>query len=165
MLADGFLVDLMPFVAPILAIPDVLAIYRIHGENHFYADDRRALIEIKKKKLEMRRVLVDAMHKWLADNGYTKRQLPVRIFFSSWDLFLQSEGFLIEPPSRLSFFWWRVRRNHADRPGQTWRFTLFNYLTASLALIFGYKKADSVDEWQARTLKTTKRIYWKLSGR
>ena len=165
MLADGYLVDLIPFLSPILAIPEPLVVYRIHGKNCFYTDRRHAPPEVRKNTLQMRRILLDAMRKWLADNGYTKKQLPVGLFVEWWDLYLQSEGFLIQPPSRLRFFWWRVRRNRADSRRQTWRFTFFNYLTASFALIFGYTKADLMYEWQTRTLETTKRIYRKFGGR
>lgn len=157
MLADGYLVDLMPFVSPILAIPEVLAVYRVHGKNHFYADDKEMLAEVRRKKLKMRQILVDAMHKWLADNGYTSRQLPVRIFLNCWDLYLQSEGFLIEPPGRLRFFWWIVKRNHTDSVSQTWRFTLFNYVTAIPALFFGYSNMDLMYRWRLSVLETTKR--------
>jgi hypothetical protein len=112
-------------------------IYRIHGKNCFYTDRRKVPTETRKNTLRTRRILVDAMRKWLDDNGYTKKQLQVRVFLERWDLYLQSEGFLIQPPSRLSFFWWRIRRNHTDSIRQTWRFTFFNYLTAVFALIFG----------------------------
>jgi glycosyltransferase involved in cell wall biosynthesis len=164
MLADGYLVDLMPFRWPILAIPEALAVYRIHGKNCFYTDDGKVPAEVRKSTLETRRILVDAMRKWLADNGYTKKQLPVRMFLEHWELYLESEGFLIEAPSRLNFFWWRVRRNRTDSIRQTWRFTFFNYLTACLALIFGYTKADAMYEWRTKTLETTKRIYRKFGG-
>jgi hypothetical protein len=164
MLADGYLVDLIPFLAPILAIPEALAVYRIHGKNCFYTDGGKAPTGVRKDTLRTRRILVEAMRKWLADNRYTKKQLPVRMFLERWELYLQSEGFLIEPPGRLSFFWWRVRRNRTDSIRQTWRFTFFNYLTASFALIFGYTKADVMYEWRTRTLETTKRIYRKFGG-
>lgn len=159
MLADGYLVDLMPFVSRIQAIPEVLAIYRIHGKNHFYSDDKRVLAEDRKKRLEMREILVEAMHKWLARNGYTKRQLPVWIFFNSWDLYLQSERFLIEPPGRLHFFWWLIRRNFTDSVSQTWRFTFFNYVTAVAALIFGYSNREFMYRWRLKVLRGTERAY------
>jgi len=121
MLADGYVVDLMPFVSPILALTDVLTVYRIHGKNAFYNDKQAT--EFNKNRLKMRHVLLGAMGKWLADHGYTRKQLPVWIYFNCWDLFLESEGFLIDPPSRPRFFWWLVKKNHTDSVRQTWRFT------------------------------------------
>jgi glycosyltransferase involved in cell wall biosynthesis len=164
MLADGYLVDLIPFLCPILAIPEPFVVYRIHGKNCFYTDSRRVPTEVRKKTLKTRRILVDAMRKWLADSGYTKKQVPVRVFLAQWDLYLESEGFLIQPPGRLRYFWWRVRRNQVDSIRQTWRFTFFNYLTAAFALVFGYTKADEMYEWRTRTLETTKRMYRKFVG-
>jgi len=164
MLADGYAVDLMPFVAPIVALSDVLSVYRIHGKNAFYKD-RQARTEFSKNRLQMRRILVDAMSKWLAEHGYTKEQLPVRIYFNCWDLFLQSEEFLINPPGRLRFFWWLVKRNHTDSVRQTWRFTFLNYLTAVPALFFGYANRDLIYRWRFKILDASKHVYGMFARR
>lgn len=152
MLADGYLGSLIVFVAPILAVPECLSCYRFHGQNAYHADDGEELLEARKKRLPLYRTEFEAMCRWLVENGYTKRQLPVRAFIDCWNLYLQAEGFLIKPPDRLEFFWWTVRKNHIDSRNQTRKFTLLKYLTAFSALIFGYCKADVLEKWQGKSI-------------
>jgi glycosyltransferase involved in cell wall biosynthesis len=152
MLADGYLGSLIVFVAPILAVPECLSGYRFHGKNAYHADGNQS-VEARKKRLPLYQVEFGAMRRWLADNGYTRKQIPVRVFLDCWNIYLEGEGFLLKPPSRLRFFWWTVRKNHADSRVQGWKFTVLRYLTCLSALILGYGKADQVDKWQGRTIR------------
>ena len=159
MLADGYLVLLIPFLSPVLAIPEFLSVYRLHGKNSYYADERQIPTEMRKSRLQKWEILMDAMRKWLADNGYTRKQQPVRSFLDHWTLYSQETKFLIDPPGRLDFFLFLVQQNHAFRSLQTWRLTLFNYLCAPSALVLGYKKSDRFYEWRRRTMKTFQPLF------
>lgn len=160
MLADGYLGSLIVFIAPILAVPECLAGYRFHGKNAYHADGGDEMLEARKKRLPLYRTEFEGMRRWLADHGYTKRQLPVRVFLDCWSLYLQEEGFLIKPPGRLQYFWWAVRKNYVDSRNQTWKFTLLKYLTSMSALIFGYTKAGVMERLRGDTV----RLYRTLSG-
>ncbi len=164
MLADGYLGSLIVFVAPILADPDCLSAYRFHGKNSYHADESEMSAETRAKRLRLFRIEFAAMRGWLANNGYTRKQLPVRAFLDWWSLYLESQEFLIAAPSRLRFFWWTVRKTRADNIFQNWRFTFFHYLTAFSALIFGYTKADRMHEWRGGTMEATKRVYRTFFG-
>jgi hypothetical protein len=151
-------------VAPILAAPQHLSVYRLHGKNSYYVNQDQMSKQSAKHRLELFRIEFKAMQSWLVKNGYTREQLPVRNFLGCWSIYLQGQEFAIKPPSRLRFFWWQVRRNHINSALQTWRFTLLNYLTAPLALAFGYPGVDRMYRWQDKTVETTKRFYRKLAG-
>ena len=84
MLADCYVAALIPFVAPVLAIPELLAVYRIHGKNSHYTSDRRLPIETRESKLRMWQIVIAAMRKWLAENGYTRKLPPVRAMQDHW---------------------------------------------------------------------------------
>jgi glycosyltransferase involved in cell wall biosynthesis len=157
MLADGYLVLLIPFLTPVLAIPEFHAIYRLHGSNSFYADERQMPKETMKSRLLQWQILMGATRKWLADNGYTKKQWPVRCFLDKWDLHDEELEFRIDPPGSLRFFLFLIRQNHAFRSLQTWRLTLINYLYAPFALALGYKKADLLAEWRSKAIRTFQR--------
>jgi glycosyltransferase involved in cell wall biosynthesis len=158
MLADCFLVSLIPFLSPILALPESLAVYRIHGKNSYSTTERQIPEETRKSRLHQWQIVFDAMRKWLTNHGYTEKQPPVRSFLNRWILRLQEEQFLIDPPGRLRFFSFLIQQNHAFRSLQTWRLTLFNYLYAPSALVLGYENADRFYGWRGTTMKAMERV-------
>jgi glycosyltransferase involved in cell wall biosynthesis len=163
MLGDCFLGSLVPLLSPILAIPEVLAFYRIHGRNSYSISDIQIPIENAKSRLRMRQILVDEMKKWLADSGYTKKQLPVRAFLSHWHFSLETEEFFIRPPGRFRFFRFLLWENHSRRARQNWKFTTFRYVTALSALVFGGENWREVEEWRARAAVKAERLSSRFS--
>ena len=159
MLADGYLGSLIVFIAPILAVPECLAAYRFHDKNAFHVDEFEMSAEIVKKRLRLFQIMIDAMRKWLDDNGYTRSQLPVRYFLDFWTLIQEKRRFLIEPPGRFHFFWCVVFENYVNSPIQNWKLTVFNYLSSFSALVFGYKRRGQMYEWRGRAMETVERVY------
>jgi glycosyltransferase involved in cell wall biosynthesis len=154
MLGDTYLVTLIPFLTPILAIPEFLALYRIHGRNSYAADEPEASVEILKGRLRMWQVVIDAMCKWLDNNGYTRKKAPGRAFLNSWISYQARQRFQLGPPGRLSFFRFLVWENHAYSQFQSWKFTAYNYIASLSALLFGYKNRDLMYEWRGKTMTT-----------
>jgi len=165
MLADGYLALLIPFLSPVVAITEFLAVYRIHGTNSYYGDDRRMPTELKKSRLQKWQILMDAISKWFADNGHTRKQLPVRCFLDKWALYDKEIQFQINPPGRLRFFSYLIQQNHAFKTLQTWKLTLLNYLCAPAALLVGYKEAHRFYKWRGGALATAERAYRAFLGR
>ena len=164
MMADCYPVALIPFLAPILAIPECLTVYRIHGKNSlpyfanaYLADESQMPIETRKARLHLWQIVIDAMRKWLTDNGFTRKQPAVRAFLDCWSLLFQQQQFLIDSPTGVRFFLFLLRQNYAYRSFQTWRFTLFNYLCAPLALGLGYKKTQLAYGFRLRAIETVQR--------
>ena len=139
MLADGFLVDLIPFLAPILAIPETLVVYRVHGRNHYYADEQQMPLETRKSRLQKQQILFEGMRKWLADNGYGRKQPSVRSFVDRWTLYQESYEFPLNSPNRLRFFRHLMKYNKRYREHMGWRLRAVNYFNAFASLLTGYK--------------------------
>ena len=155
MLADGYLGSLIVFVAPILSLPECLSGYRFHGKNAYHVDEVSS--DSRRDRLRLYRVEFAAMLRWLASTGFNRKQLAVRLFLDWWRVHLEWEEFFLAPPGRLRFFWWTLRKNRTYSVTQSWRFTLFNYLTSFSALLFGYSKANEI--WRQRAMEATKRAH------
>lgn len=150
MLADCYLTALIPFLAPILAVPEFLAVYRIHGSNFYSAADAQMPLETRKKRLEMWQVVIDAMARWLADNGYTRDQPPVRAFLDRWTLHQEREQFVLDPPGRLQFFRHLQTYNSCYAPTMSRRLRFINRINAWGSLVVGYKDFHMLDNWRTQ---------------
>jgi glycosyltransferase involved in cell wall biosynthesis len=148
MLADCFPIALMAFRAPILAIPEFLTMYRIHRKNSYYADERQMPAEMRKARLAMWRLVIPAMFRWLAENGYSRKQWAVRIFLDRWTLYLENQEFALTSPSRLRFFSYLMRYIRCYGSQMTGRLRAMNYLNAFGALATGYKHFYLLDKWR-----------------
>lgn len=163
MLADGYFVLLIPFLAPVLAIPEIHAVYRLHGTNSFYSDERKIPAQALRKRLQQWQILMGAAKKWLADNGRTRKELSVRCFLDRWTLHDEELEFRIHSPGRLRFFFFLFRQNHTFSPLQTWRLTLINYAYATLSLVFGYGNAQRLSEWRDWAIRTFQSVFARVS--
>jgi glycosyltransferase involved in cell wall biosynthesis len=152
--ADGYLGATMAFVAPVLGISDCLATYRIHGQNLYYADEQEMAAEVRKSRLQMRRILYEGIRKWLADNSFTLKQPAVRCFLNRWTLYQESEEFLINPPGRLRFFSHLMLYNRCYRPQLSSRLRLINYVNALGSLLTGYKHFHLLEKWRLRATES-----------
>jgi hypothetical protein len=140
MLADCYISALIPYRAAVLAIPETLAIYRIHGVNAHFTGGNQARSDPAKSKLGVWQIVVATMRKWLADNGYTRKQAPVRAMMNLWDILLEQEEFKIRAPGRVRFFLHMLKTCQHQAPLTGWRLALINHIDALGALIFGYKR-------------------------
>ena len=140
MLADGYPVDLIAFIAPIRAIPEPLAIYRIHGGNNYYADEANLPADVRKTRFEKQQILFKAMREWLRDNGYDRKQRSTRSFLDRWELYQESYEFPLRAPGRLKFFLHLMKYNFRYRKRITLRLLVLNYFNAFASLITGYSR-------------------------
>jgi glycosyltransferase involved in cell wall biosynthesis len=150
MLADCFPAALIPFLSPILAIPECLSVYRIHGKNAYYADQQQMPPEMRKTRLSMWKIVIPAMFQWLAANGFSRKQEQARIFFDRWTLFEERDRFLFEPPGRLEHFRHLMRYRSCYRGQMNWRLQVVSYLNALGSLFTGYKHFPLLDSWRLK---------------
>jgi hypothetical protein len=162
MLADCYLASLVPFLVPVLAIPEVLAIYRIHGENSHYKRGLQISLETQKKKLLMWQTVIGAMRKWIGDHGYTRQVTPVNALLDHWTRQLQELEFAASRPGRVRFLLLLLRKNYSSGSLQTWRFTLLNYLTALCVLFVDYQTAAEFYDWRLEAQEKGQRWFRKL---
>jgi hypothetical protein len=145
--ADCFLVALIPFLAPVLALDEFLSVYRIHGKNSFYLDERLIPREVRKSRLFTWQTAIGEMRKWLAANGYTQELRPVRSLNIQWDILIDREAFGLNTPGRVRYFLHLLKCCRYRRPLMTWRLVLINYLDALAALVVGY---ENFPRWEKR---------------
>lgn len=134
---DAFLALLAVFVAPIVALPEVLTIYRVHTNNAYAFAQKTA--ESQERDSSMRKLLVDEMGVWLRGNGFQTRTGMIRKFLDQWLIYQQVVEFSIAPPTRLQWCSHLLRYNRTYRTRQSWKLTVLNYLSAIAALVWGYK--------------------------
>jgi glycosyltransferase involved in cell wall biosynthesis len=164
MLADAYPGALIIFVAPILALPECLSVYRVHGKNSYQVDERQVPIEARKRRIELSQIVVDAMGKWLVENRYTRREPFARCFINYWSQYISRERFVIRSPGRLRFFWFMVKENQTWGLIQDWKVTTINYLACPLALVFGYKNPQAMYKWRGRMMGVAERLYRGVFG-
>ena len=166
MIADCYLVALIPFLAPIRAIPESLTVYRIHGKNSepyfanlYQADDKRMPVEIRERKAGQWQIVVDAMAKWLSDNGFSRKDRAVRNFLDRWTLSQDKERFIVRPPSRLQYFRHLLLYNSCYGPHISRRLRIINYFNAYGALITGYKHFYWLEVSRKKAVKLIRKVF------
>jgi glycosyltransferase involved in cell wall biosynthesis len=135
-IADGYLVLLMPFVAPVAAIAEPLAEYRLHGGNLF-SFDKNAAAEKLVRKLACQNLLVEEITRWLERNGRMDEP-PVRDYVRRQRLAAREIEFALHSPGRARFFAHLREEARLYAPIRTRRYRLFKWLTAMAALLLGY---------------------------
>jgi|SRR5271157_1261519 len=165
MMADCYLVALIPFLTPVLAVSEPLAIYRVHGANAYFSVDGQMPEEARRKRLQLWLIVVESMREWLAGHGYTTKLPVVRAFLDRWSLRIQEEEILLDSPARFRFFLFLLRQNHAYRPLQTWRLTALNYLFAPSALLLGYDSVARFYERRGAAMKVVERLFGSGTSR
>jgi glycosyltransferase involved in cell wall biosynthesis len=155
--ADAFLSALAVFVAPIVAIPDRLAVYRIHSTNLF-ADG--GTVDPRRRELRMRTrtVLVRAMRSWLDERAYALDRPELIELFKQWELTQEGDEFELAPPGRLRIARHLVRYASHFKARMTWRHRAVTYLNAAGSLIVGYKNIQKLDEWRMAITQPVRRL-------
>ena len=66
---------------------------QFHGKNSYQTDESQMPVETRKYRLRLWQNVIDAKRKWLADNGFTRKQPEARAFLDRWTLYLEKEEF------------------------------------------------------------------------
>ena len=150
--ADCFLVALVPFLAPVLAIAEFLSVYRIHGRNSFYVEDEHVPPDVRSKRLLTWQTVIAEMRAWLAIHNYSKDSPAVRSLIERWDSLIDREAFALAPPGRVDYFRYLLRSYRHRVPLMTRRLMLLNYLDAFAALVVGYRNFPRWTKWRESLL-------------
>lgn len=158
--ADSYLSGLIIFLAPIVAVDQSLAVYRVHGANLFYSPGSQFNAERTRRRIRTFKTLTEGMKTWLTKNGHDLRQRDVRAFLTQWFLTREADEFTLLTPGRLRFFWHLWRYNYYFAARMSWRHLVVNYINAFGSLVVGYKHLYLIEQWIAaikRTLKAHRR--------
>jgi glycosyltransferase involved in cell wall biosynthesis len=155
--ADSHLSGLIIFVAPVVAVEESLAVYRVHGGNLFHSPGAEFSAERTRRRVATFAILAEGMKAWLAANGIDVGQRDVRAFFAQWELTREADEFTLETPGR-----WRMcrhlwRYNYYFAARLSWRHMAVNYLNALGALLLGYRHLHLVDDWIAAAKRMGRR--------
>src|SRR5215469_7032645 len=148
--ADGLLAALVIFLAPVVAIPEALAVYRVHGQNLYYQSENRMDVERQCRRVNTLRVLLEEMDSWLTRRGFDLQEPAILAFRRRWRQLYEKEEFLVQPPGRLQFFIHLVRAMKNMNPCLNWRIQTVNGLNAIGSLFVGYRNYPKLDGWRLR---------------
>jgi glycosyltransferase involved in cell wall biosynthesis len=155
--ADGYVSTLAAFAAPILAIPECLAVYRIHGQNLYSAEEYDVTPEVRRRRVEVRAILMRELRGWLGAHGYDTEHGGVRAFLERWRLYQEKDEFLLAPPGRVRYFRHLLLYNRCYWRHMGVKLRLINYANALGALVVGYKHFYLLDKWREGLRGTLRR--------
>ncbi|HEY2820542.1 MAG TPA: glycosyltransferase [Candidatus Acidoferrum sp.] len=145
--ADAHLSALIVFVAPIVALPEFLAVYRVHGSNLF-ANSAGIDPVTCEQRTRTRGALIDGVKRWLCERSYDMTRPDLRMLMKHWEVMQEEDAFLLHPPNR-----WNISR-HLMRyalycgPQLGRRHRVVTYLNAAGSLVVGYQNLHKLDEWR-----------------
>lgn len=144
--ADAFLTALIIFVAPVVAVPEYLAKYRVHETNLFAMGDERNQHKRLKHRMEMRSLLQGEIESWLQTKGYDLKERGIRAYLKQWDKAQEADRFALTAPGR-----WRYARHLYEFPriygeNMTARHRFYSYIRAAGALFLGYHHLHVLDD-------------------
>jgi glycosyltransferase involved in cell wall biosynthesis len=141
--ADGHLVLLMPLIAPVVAVAEPLSVYRLHGRNLFFLEERAAPVEERQKWIASFRRVIEAGAAWAASESGARelasRGVRTERYFERFRMDLRARGFAIEEPGRWEWFRFLLRRNWVRGPVQSRRGAALGFVRAIVGLAFGYR--------------------------
>jgi glycosyltransferase involved in cell wall biosynthesis len=143
--ADAYLTALIIFVAPVAALPEFLAKYRIHGANLFQANEGESTREAVEHRVAMRAVLLTEIQKWLESNGHDLASNDLQAYLKQWTKAQELDGFNLHKPNRWKYFRHLVEYPRIYGEIMSARHRLDSYVQAFGALVLGYEHADLLD--------------------
>jgi glycosyltransferase involved in cell wall biosynthesis len=136
--ADAYLTALIIFAAPVVALPEFLAKYRMHSANLFQTNTAVTKREVLEHRMEMRASLSKEIRTWLERNGHDLAKPNLRAYLKQWTKANELDSFSLEKPGR-----WKYFRHLFEMPRlygeiMSARHRAYSYVQAFSALILGY---------------------------
>jgi glycosyltransferase involved in cell wall biosynthesis len=144
--ADAYLTALIIFVAPVTALPEFLAKYRLHGANLFYISDDKPAGDLIKRRLAMRAVLSAEIRVWLERNGYDLASPDLQAYLKQWTKAQESDTFALTKPSRWKYFRHLLEYPRVYGKIMSPRHRVYSYMRAFGALLLGYDSLYLLDD-------------------
>jgi len=144
--ADAYLTALVIFIAPVVAVPEFLGKYRLHGANLFQTDDKSPSRSQLEHRMAMRAILLSGVQGWLKNHGHDLRSTDLRAYLKQWTQAQDQDGFELSAPNRGRLF-----RHLLDFPRtygeiMTARHRAYSYLRSFAALFLGYHHLHVFDD-------------------
>ncbi len=144
--ADAYLTALIIFVAPIVAVPEFLGKYRMHGANLFHVDGEHASRSQVEHRMAMRAALFAEIRSWLKKRGEDEDSRDIHAYLKQWTKAQERDGFMLKAPGR-----WKYSLHLLEYPWiygeiMTGRHRAYSYLRAFAALFLGYHHLHALDD-------------------
>ena len=154
--ADAYLALLVVFLAPVVAIPEHLSVYRLHGKN-LYASGIH-VSEKMPEQLGMWHQILVAATKWLSDHKFDLSRADIETFFEQWFFFVATNEFEIKPPTRRQFFRHMLRQTKLYWSHDGWKLRTMNMLNTIAAPLVGYQKFPAMYKTELRFIASLQRF-------
>src|SRR5262249_27102967 len=132
--------------APVVAVPDYLGKYRLHGTNLFHCSGNRTSQRQLERRMAMRGALLQEVEKWLRRNGHETRSSDLRAYLTQWKKAQAEDEFALRTPGRWRYFWHLLGYPHTYGKIMTSRHRVYSYMRACAALVLGYHHLYLFDE-------------------
>jgi len=101
---DLFLTSAVLFLGPIACIPEPLTRQRIHGRNRFVCGQDGPDEATVRRRIARWKAAMEITRDWMRVNAPRSARPQARILLRRWQLFQDSQEFLLDPPNRLRSF-------------------------------------------------------------
>jgi len=148
--ADAFLTALIIFVAPVVAVPEFLGKYRVHGANRFHMSEGegKPASDRIEHRMAMRSVLSAEIEAWLARNGHDLVSPDLRAYLKQWTKAQEVDSFALRTPSRWNYFLHLLEYPRVYGKIMSSRHRLYGYVRAFSALLLGYHHLYLLDDFR-----------------
>jgi glycosyltransferase involved in cell wall biosynthesis len=147
--ADAYLTALVIFVAPVLAVDEYLAKYRVHGTNLFHGAQVQVSASQLQNRMAMRSALVVEIRRWLVAHGKNLDAKNVRDYLEQWRKAQEADSYLLRAPNRWTYFRHLVEYPAIYGELMSTRHVVHDYARAGAALLLGYRHIHYFDETMA----------------
>jgi glycosyltransferase involved in cell wall biosynthesis len=144
--ADAYLTALIIEVAPVVALPEFLGKYRLHGANAFssgtcgMSDGRIA------NRMCMRAALLGEIEGWFERHGHNVHAPAIEAYLKQSVKAQEVDGFLLQAPSRWRYFSHLFEYPRLYGEIMSARHRVYGYIRAFGALFLGYHHLHLLDE-------------------
>lgn len=149
--ADAFLTALIIFVAPVVAVPEFLGKYRLHGANLFQSDVERVTRSQVEHRLAMRGALLSEIEIWLRKHGKNLNSRDIRAYLKQWRKAQERDGFALRAPGRWEYFRHLLEYPRIYGEIMTARHRAYSYLRAFAALFLSYHHVHLLDDLRVKS--------------
>lgn len=148
--ADAYLTALVIFVAPVVALPEVLAKYRLHGANLFQSGEDGGRRDAVEHRMAMRAELLAGVEKWLECKGHDFSSRDLQAYLKQWKKAQEADSFKLQKPKRWRYFRYLIEFPRIYGEIMSPRHYVYDYVRAFCALILGFDHLYLVDVLRRR---------------
>lgn len=143
---DAYAVSTVIFLGPVACVSDCLTRNRVHGQNLWFVGSHPEPAALR-RRVKAREAAIASIRKWVAENGPESSRPQARILLEAWRTIQEDDEFQLEPPGRIKFFRYQLRKNRLHKGVNGRKLRTVNFLNAYASLLTGYEGFGALDAW------------------